>query len=42
MMLWGALGLNQVFEVPRVDAHAVKLLAMIGRCDGWMGLTRGR
>ncbi len=26
-------------EVPRVDAHAVKLRAMIGRCDGWIGGT---
>ena len=24
-------------EVPREYAHAVKLQAMIGRCDGWMG-----
>ncbi len=22
--------------------HAAKLRAMIGRCDGWMGLRRGR
>ena len=22
--------------------HAVKLRAMIGRCDGWMGLLQGR
>ena len=22
--------------------HAVKLRTMIGRCDGWMGLLRGR
>ncbi len=25
-------------EVPRHDANASKLWAMIGRCDGWMGL----
>ncbi len=29
-------------EVPRVDAHVFKLRMMIGRCDGWMGLMRGR
>ena len=28
-------------EVPLIDAHAVKLRAMIGRCDGWMGVRRG-
>ena len=29
-------------EVPRVDAHATKLRAMSGRCDGWMGLRCGK
>ena len=29
-------------EVPRVDAHAVKLWVLIGRCDGWMRLMESR
>jgi len=42
----GRRGAEALFEVPREYAHAVKLGLMIGlmlgRCDGWMGLLRGR
>ena len=31
--LWGA---ETGLEIPREYTHAVKLWAMIGRCDGWM------
>ena len=42
---WSAYRLNEAeagAEVPRHDAHALKLWLMVGRCDGWMGLLRGR
>ena len=29
-------------EIPHHDSHAKKLLVMIGRGDGWMGLSGGR
>ncbi len=32
--------LRRTEATPTVDAHVVKLRAMIGRCDGWMGLLR--
>ena len=35
-------GAKSAIEVPRHDAHALKLRAMIGRCDGWMGLMESR
>lgn len=36
----GALDQPAATEVPRHDAHALKLRLMVGRCDGWMGLMR--
>jgi len=35
-------GAETAIEIPRVDAYAVNLWAMVGQRDGWMGLLRGR